>query len=43
MVAAVTMLMGATAQVNFTVLGDKHAMLKVAGTGVGRDCGYCRA
>ena len=29
MVAAVTMLMGATAQVNFTVLGDKHAMLKV--------------
>jgi len=25
----VTMLMGATAQVNFTVLGDKHAMLKV--------------
>ena len=29
MMAAVTMLMGATAQVNFTVLGDKHAMLKV--------------
>ena len=29
MMAAVTMLMGATAQVNFFVLGDKHAMLKV--------------
>ena len=29
MMAAVTMLMGATAQVKYTVLGDKHAMLKV--------------
>ena len=29
MMAAVTMLMGATAQVKYTVLGDKHVMLKV--------------
>ena len=29
MMAAVTMLMGATAQVKYTVLGDKHALLKV--------------